>query len=518
MTATPRVSVIIPTHDHARYLPTALDSALGQTLGGVEVVVVDDGSTDDTPAVAERYQARVTWLTQECRGPAAARNAALARARGEFVALLDHDDVLESHAIEVVLKTIDESDDPGAVDYVYSDQASMTEGGRRHRPFRKPDWSPERFRHHMYTTHFSVLRRELVLEVGGFRAGYEGSQDHDLVLRVTERASVVLHVPEVLYYWREVPGSAAADPEAKPYAWDNGVLAVQSHLDRVGIDAVAAKGCSPGHYLVTRTPDLDTPVSVIIPTIGTKGIVFGRQRTLVVEAVRSILATSRHRDIEFVVVYDQPTPADVLDELRAIPGVKLRLVLFTQPFNFSAKCNVGALHASGDVLLFLNDDTQADSEGFLENLIAPLREPGVGGTGPKLIFENSRIQHAGIIYGSGTIHHSYYGSPRDSIGHHGELVMNREVSGLTGACLALRRDVFVEAGGFNEALPGNYNDVDFGQKVRLLGYRLIWLHEPTMFHFESISRESGVHDWETAAITKRWGDYRVVRERLVNGR
>ena len=392
----------------------------------------------------------------------------------------------------------------------------MTVEGRLHAPFYKPDWSPERLRHHMYCTHFSVLRRELALEVGGFRAGYDGSQDHDLILRITERARQVVHVPEVLYHWREVPGSAAADADAKPWAWDAGVRAVQDHLDRVGIDATASKGRAPGTYTVRRTPDLVTPVSVVIPTIGSSGLVRGEQRVMVVETVRSLLAQTSHEDVEVVVVYDDPTPASVLDQLRALPWGSRRLVLvpFHEPFNYSEKNNVGALWATGQVLVFLNDDMETISAGCLEDLITPLGEPGVGATGAKLIFESSRIQHAGLVYGSGTITHSYYRSSHPwTMGAYGELWVNREVTALTGACVAVRREVFEQVGGFTEALPVNYNDVDFSLKVRAAGLRLLWLHEVELFHFESISRSNEVRPWENDLITQRWGDYTVVRER-----
>lgn len=502
-------------------------SALEDTIASVrsqrftdwEWVVVDDCSPD--PRVRERLarlagdEPRVrVHLRSENGGIVAASNDALQRATGEFVALMDHDDVLAHEALRVMDKTIGEHP---TLDYAYSDQDLMTSGGRTHSAFYKPVWSPERLRHHMYTSHLSVYRRSLAMDVGGFRVGYDGSQDHDLALRVTERAREVVHVPQVLYHWRAVPGSAAADNEAKPYAWNAGLRAVQDHLNRVGIDAVAAKGPRPGLYSVTRTPDLTTSVSVIIPTIGTKSLVWGQPRTMVVETVRSMVARSSHRNVEYVIVYDGPTPPEVLEELRGIAGADIRLVPFEQPFNFSAKCNVGALHATGEVLLFLNDDIEAESAGVIEQLIAPLSEPRVGATGPKLLFGSSRIQHAGVTYGSGTISHAYYGAahPGD-LGAYGELWVNREVSALTGACIAVRREVFHEVGGFSEAVPVNYNDVDFCLKIRRLGLRLVWLHDVVLFHFESISRSTTVHPWEKDWITRRWGNYHMVREEHSN--
>jgi len=493
-------------------------SVLEQTFQDWEWVLTDDCSPDprvreELASLAAREPRVRVVLREQNGGIVAASTDSLAAARGRFVALLDHDDVLEPHALEEMARAIEATPD---ADYLYSDQDLMTTGGRTHAPFLKPDWSPERLRHHMYCTHFSVLRRDLVVEVGGFRTGYDGSQDHDLVLRVTERARRVVHVPEVLYHWREVPGSAAADADAKPWAWDAGVRAVQDHLARVGIDAVAGKGRAPGTYVVQRRPDLDTPTSIVIPTIGSTGRVRGEERVMVVETVRSILATTHHRDLEFVVVYDPPTPPAVLEALQGLSygDARLRLVPFEHPFNYSEKNNVGALHASGDYLVFMNDDMEAQSAGVVESLIAPLREHGVGATGAKLLFEGSRIQHAGLVYGSGTITHSYYRDAHPHVlGAYGDLWSNREVSALTGACIAVGRDTFDEVGGFCEELPVNYNDVDFSLKIRHTGKRLVWLHDVVLFHFESISRSPHVRPAEKTFITGRWGDYRAVRER-----
>jgi GT2 family glycosyltransferase len=520
----PRFSIITAVYDPPRQaFEDTIASVLGQTWTDWEWILVDDRSPSDwvqsrlADLAASDPRIRV-HQREENGGIVAASRDALSRATGEFVALLDHDDVLETRALHVVSRAIDQTPE---LDYCYSDQDYMTMEGKTHSPYFKPDFSPERLRHHMYTSHLAVIRRSLVEEVGGFRDGYDGSQDHDLVLRVTERARVVRHLHDVLYHWREVPGSAARNAEAKPWAWDAGVRAVQSHLDRVGIRAVATKGPSPGLYHVVREPDTTTPVSVIIPTIGSSAVVRGEPRVMVVDTVRSVLEDTNQSDLEIVVVYDSPTPPEVLEQLRRLPtrGARLRLVEFTRSFNFSEKCNVGALHATGDVFVFLNDDVEVKSSGVIENLIAPLAEPDVGATGPKLLFEGSRVQHAGVAYGSGSISHVYYKAPHPSeFGYLGELWINREVSVLTGACLAIRREVFDEVGGFSEHLPLNFNDVDFSLKVRRSGRRLVWLYDVELFHFESMTRDNRVGLWERRWIAERWGDFEdLVRERYMNG-
>lgn len=517
--AKPSFSIITAVYEPPEQaFEDTISSVIAQSEDDWEWVLVDDRSPSERVRhrlrrlAAEEPRVRI-HLRAENGGIVAASQDALTRATGEFVVLLDHDDVLAPHALARVAGAIAADD---RVDYLYSDQDRMTFAGETHSRFRKPDWSPERLRHHNYLTHLSVLRRSLVEDVGGFRPGYDGSQDHDLLLRVTERARSVVHLPEVLYHWREVPGSAAGDAEAKPWAWDAGVRAVQSHLDRVGIRGTASKGKAPGTYVVDREPDLTTPTSIVVPTIGSAGSVRGVERRMVVETLRSVLSTTRHEALEVVVVYDTPTPAQVLDELRALStdAVPVRLVEFTEPFSFSRKCNVGALHATGENLVFLNDDMEAISAGIPEHLTAPLREPGVGATGPKLYFEDDTIQHAGLVYGSGTIAHTYYRMSATKLGAYGDLWGNREVSALTGAAFAIRREVFEDVGGFSELFPVNYNDVDLSLKVRHAGHRLVWLHDVVLYHFESVSRDNTVHDWEKELICRRWGDYREVPERF----
>lgn len=518
--AAPLISIVTAVYNPPREaFEETIRSVLGQSFGDWEWILTDDCSPEpwvrprleelaaSDPRIVVNYRA-------ENGGIVAASNVSFGAARGEFVALMDNDDVIEPHALETMAAAIEEHDD---VDYLYSDQDKMTNDGTRcHEAYAKPDWSPERLRHLMYTGHFSVLRRSLVQEVGGFRPGYDGSQDHDLVLRVTERARRVVHVPEVLYHWREVPGSAAADANAKPYAWDAGVRAVQDHLDRVGIKGLVSRGRAPSIYHIDRVPDLETPVSVIIPTAGNSGIVFGERRCYVVDCVRSVATRSQHESIEFVVVYDSRTPADVLAELRSIPNVNLRLLEFSEPFNFSAKCNSGAAVAQGEVLVFLNDDMEARSEGLVETLIAPLSESGVGMTGGKLYFEDLRIQHAGVGYGDGDAYHSYYRVGPKALGALADLWIDREVTALTGACIAMRRETFERVGGFTETLPANFNDVDLCFKVRLQGLRLVWLHAVELFHFESVTRQPVVHAWEKRIMTQRWGSLRTSKERFSN--
>ncbi|MFC6354795.1 glycosyltransferase family 2 protein [Luethyella okanaganae] len=508
MGGVPRFSILTPVYNTpVVVLRSTIDSVLAQSYPEWELILVDDMSPDDRVRTALRKAARADPRIRvieraENGGIVAASNDALAVAAGEFIALLDHDDVLDPDALRLVSEAIDTDRD---VDYVYSDEDKVDAMGGVFDRFDKPDWSPERLRGQMYTGHFSVLRTELARAVGGFDPSTEGSQDHDLVLKVTERARRIVHVPDVLYHWRVLPGSTAHSSDAKPYAWEAGLRAVDAHLGRVGILGHAEFGPVPGTYRIAREPELDRRVSVIIPTRGTAGKVWGAQRVFVVEAVRSLLARTEHRSLEIVVVYDSDTPESVLDELGEIADDRLLPVLFEGAFNFSRKCNVGALAATGDALLFLNDDVEAISEEIVGAMLAPLREPDVGMTGAMLYFEDGGIQHAGHLHHMGQYTHAYLGERADAYGAFSSLLINREASGLTAACIAMPRTVFLEVGGFSESFPGNFNDVDLCNKVRQAGYRLLWLPDVRLYHFESRSRNPLVHSYEEKSILNRWG-------------
>ncbi|QSR32016.1 glycosyl transferase family 2 [Nocardioides sp. S5] len=504
----PLFSIVTPVYDPPlNVLKECIESVLAQDFEDWEMILVDDLSPNEAvPTVIARYaaeDARIRLIERDTNGHiVVASNDGLDAARGEFVALLDHDDLLAATALSRVAAEIERHDD---VDYVYTDEDKVGADGRFYATFHKPDWSPERLRGQMYTSHLSVLRTELVREVGGFREGFEGSQDHDLVLRVTEQARRVVHVPEVLYHWRAVEGSTAVDIEAKPYANDAGLRAVQDHLDRLGVAATAVAGAEPGRYEIRRALDPAVRVSLVIPTMGQSAVILGESRVLVVEAVRSALARTDHEDVEVVVVHDAPTPAYVLDQLREVAGERLVLVPFDAPFNFSTKMNLGVSHASGERIVFLNDDVEAISDGWLEQLVAPLDEPGVGLTGAKLYYADQTVQHAGHAYFNAGYHHPFRFRTRDEAGPFGELFVSREVTGVTAACAAMTREAYVEIGGFTETLPANFNDVDLCYKVGRAGLRVLFIANSELFHYESQTRVPQVAEWERLAVVSRWG-------------
>ena len=482
-------------------------SVLKQTFQDWEWVLVDDGSP--SPHVKNMLQqlsrrdARIRVIFSETNGGIVeASNIALEHSTGEFVALLDHDDLLNLNALKKVSDLIHEDE---STDMVYTDEDKISSRGRHYDRVFKPKWSPEKLRGQMYTGHLGVYRTELVRQVGGFRKQCEGSQDHDLALRVSEISRTIAHIPEVLYHWRVAPGSTAATAENKPYTWEAGLKAVNDHITRTGLKAVADFGPAPNHYTVNRTPDFSSPVSVIVPTRGSAGVVDGSERIFVIELARSIIENNIHSDFEFIVVYDLDTSHSVLNSLRELVGDRLVLAPFDKKFNFSEKCNLGALTAKHDTLIFINDDMECVSSDFIGNLIAPLSEEGVGATGAKLLFEDGTIQHAGHKHHLGHYTINYNGSPANSPGNFGALLINREVSGVTGACIALRKSLFWSVGGFSELFPNSFNDVDLCNKITFKGLRILWLANIVLRHFESQSRVPNVSQSDYLQILERWG-------------
>ncbi|WP_127480264.1 glycosyltransferase family 2 protein [Nocardioides pantholopis] len=506
---TPVFSVITPVYDTPLgVLAETIESVLAQTFEDWELILVDDRSPDSAVRDVLRSYAdkdpRIKVIERETNGHiVAASNDGVEAARGAFLVLLDHDDLLTADALERNAAVIVDHED---VDYIYSDEDKIDQDGRRFDPFLKPTWSPERLRSQMYTCHLSVLRTSLVREVGAFREGFDGSQDYDLVLRVTERARRVEHIPEILYHWRVVPGSAAGDANAKPYAHDAARRALQEHLDRVGIVGRVDFGPLPGLYRTTRRLDPDLRVSLVIATMGQTGLIWGARRHFVVDAVRSMLEHTEHENLEVIVVYDPPTPEAVLVELREIAGERLVLVPFSRPFVHGEKMNIGVLHSTGDRIVLLNDDIEIISDRWLEELVAPLDEPDVGMTGAKLYFSNSTVQHAGHAYAYGHYFHPFYRSPRSGHDVPAPLLINREVSGVTAACSAMRRETYFEVGGFTEQLPTHFNDVDLCYKVRSTGRRIVWMANVELYHFESVSRgRDPVPAAEWRWCLARWG-------------
>jgi GT2 family glycosyltransferase len=511
----PRFSIVTPVYETPpRVLSDMLESVITQSFGDWQLCLVDDASPSPhvrtmleraaslDPRIEVRFRA-------ENGGIVAASNDALAMADGEFIVLLDHDDELHPDALHHVHQALIATPD---ADYLYTDEDKIDEWGAHSGPFFKPDWSPERLRTQMYTCHLSVLRRSLVEEVGGFDPECEGSQDWDLVLKVTEKARRVIHVPRVLYHWRMISTSAAGGGEAaKPWAFEAGTRAVQAHCERIGLQAKVERDLEvPGVYHL-RPALADRPkVSIVIPTRGTVREIRFEPKVLVHHCVRSILEESTYDDYEIIVVYDSDITEDVITDLRKFDSDKLKLIEWDRPFSFSGKINVGALHASGEQLLLLNDDMEVATPDWLERMVMYCSLPDIGAVGGRLLWEDGRLQHVGVHFEGGLPGHLYHGFDREYGGYSNVVKVANDLLAVTGACLMTPRDLFWEVGGLSNRFPVNYNDVDYCLKLRTLGKRVVYDPDLIMYHFESSSRDTDVEDWEKERLLDRWSGMTAV--------
>jgi len=505
----PRFSVLTTVFDpEPAHLDACLASIATQTYAGpIEHVVVDDASTrTDVRTVLDGLvpqPGRSVIRRRTNGGIVAASNDALDEATGEFVVLVDHDDVLVPEALDVLAELLDAD---SGIDVVYSDHDLLRPDGRCASPVYKPDFSLERLRNHNYITHLVVARRSVVVEVGGFRVGTDGAQDHDLLLRLAERTGRFAHVPEVLLHWRQSPASVATDVANKPVAFDREVEVVAAHLERSGVAATVERGSHPGLVRIRRRIDGRPLVSVVIPTRGSRGRIWGVDRVFVHEAVASLLADADDRcDLEFIAVVDAGGDPIVERGLRRLAGDRLRIVEYDDPFNFADKINRGVGAARGDYVLLLNDDTQMIASGSVAEMVGLAQQVDVGMVGAKLLFEDGTLQHGGHLY-HGTISHVLLGWPGDHPGPHRMLAVERECAGVTAAAALLRRDVFNGVGGMNTDFAANYNDVDLSLTLRAAGYRIVWTPHASWFHFEQQTFEHPVGADEIESIERRWGD------------
>jgi len=507
--AAPRFSILTPVYETpAGVLRKMLRSVQRQSHGDWELCLVDDGSKEpQVREILDGFAAKDPRIRVQYRednkGIVAASNDALAMARGEFVCLLDHDDALHPDALMHVAAAIDATPE---VDYVYTDEDKVDMRGIHSQPFFKPDWSPERMRTQMYTCHFSVLRRSLVEEVGGFDAGFEGSQDWDLVLKVTERARAVAHVPRILYHWRMLATSAAAGGEAaKPYAFEAGCRAVQAHCDRIGLPAKVERDPDDSGVLHLEPQLEEQPlVSIVIPTAGQIREVRFERVVLIVHCVRSIVENSTYENYEIVCVIDDHVQPAILQELRDIAGDRLRLVRFTEAFDFSAKINLGAVNSKGKHLLLLNDDIEITTPNWIERMVMYSERDGVGVVGGRLLWGDNRLQHVGVGFDDGLPGHTYRGFAGDYRGYANAVHIARNCLAVTGACMMTPADVFRDVGGLTKELPVNFNDIDYCLKVYAAGHRIVYDPDLVLYHFESSSRDPVVNAWEVEQLVDRW--------------
>ena len=509
----PKISIAMPEYNvEEKWLRLCIDSILNQVYTNWELCMADDASTDpNVKKILTEYQQldeRIRVVFREQNGHISeATNSALAIATGEFVALLDNDDELAINAFYEVVKVLNENPE---LDLIYSDEDKIDMDGNRSDPAFKPDWSPDLLLGTNYISHLGVYRRSILEEIGGFRKGYEGSQDYDLVLRFTEKTTKerITHIPKVLYYWRMLPTSTAVDQGSKGYAFEAGLRAVQDALVRRGINGHATHGAANGLYDVYYDIESEKLVSIIIPTKnGYKDV----QR-----CVSSIIEKTTYQNYE-IIMADNGSTDPKMHELYAefeqqLPG-RFFVESIDIPFNFSTINNRAAKKAHGEYLLFLNNDTEVITENWLTLMVSFAQQERIGCVGAKLLYPNNTVQHAGVILGLGGVAgHGHYGYPHGDLGYFGRLAINVNYSAVTAACLLMKKADFDAVGGFEEAFTVAFNDVDLCLKVQALGRDNVWLHEAELYHFESQTRgyddkgkKKKRFEQEKVMMEEKWG-------------
>ena len=484
----PKISILVPVYETPEpYLRAMFDSVLTQVYPNWQLCVADDASPSAyVRAVIEEYRSRdprISVVYRETNGHIVrASNDALRLADGEYVALLDHDDVLAPHALFRVALAALESPD---ADMLYSDEDKLDEDGRRWGPMFKPDWSPDTFLTRMYTSHLGVYRRRLVADLGGFRAGFDGSQDYDLVLRVTEKTNRIVHIPDVLYHWRVHKASVAGDAASKPYAYEAAVRALNEAMARRDEGGrVEPLAGDPGHYTVRFAIRRYERVSIIIPTRD-HGVDVDR-------CLHGVFEASTYPQIEVILLDNgsrERSSLATFERWRRLEPERLHVVRYDVEFNFAKLNNYAVRQSSGTYVLFLNNDTEAITRDWIDAMVEQAQRPSIGAVGAKLLYADQRVQHAGVVIGIGGIAgHAFRFAGRYDPGHIAALKAVTNYSAVTAACMMMRRSVFDEVGGFDEDFAVAYNDVDLCLRVVRAGYRIVYLPHAELFHYESKSR------------------------------
>ncbi len=484
----PKISIIVPIFNTPKpFLLEMVESVLAQTYSNWELCIADGGSSQSPPHIKpllSQYQKqdpriKVIFLTKN-QGIVGNSNAAISLATGDFIALLDHDDTLAPFALFEVARAINQN---RSADFFYSDEDKISENGKqRSQPHFKPDWSPDTLRSYNYICHLSVFSKKLLDQLGGFRDGFDGSQDYDLILRATEQAQKIVHIPKILYHWRISSTSTAANPGSKMYAYTTAKKALKEHLYRLGLKGQVKDGKFISSYQVNFNIAMPPKISIIIPNKD--------QRNTLKICLNTLLAKTLYKNYEIIIIENNSQQNRTFKYYKKISKQdNIRVITWNKPFNYSAINNFGVKHAQGDIILLLNNDMEIINPDWLERMAEHVVRKEVGAVGAKLYYPDNTIQHAGVILGIGGVAgHSHKHFRRGAYGYMSRLQVIQNLSAVTGACLMIRKEVFNEIGGFDTNLPVSFNDVDLCLKIRERGYLIVWSPYVELYHHESKTR------------------------------
>ncbi|MCB2312010.1 glycosyltransferase [Clostridium tagluense] len=507
-----KFSIVVPLYNTPEnFLCEMINSCIDQTYNNWELCLAD-GSDKEHGYVKKiildytKKDKRIKYkVLNKNLGISENTNESIKMATGEYIALFDHDDILHSSALFEYMKAICEKN----ADFIYCDEDKFeTDINLCFDPYYKPDFAIDNLRANNYICHFTVFKRNLLDEVGLFRKEFDGSQDHDMVLRLTQKANHIVHVPKILYHWRVSSNSVASDPYAKPYTIQAGIDAVKAHLERCDLKAIVESSVvHPNIYRIKYKIIGNPLISILIPN---KDHVVDLSK-----CINSILKKSIYKNIEIIIIENNSTKLETFEYYKTLEQYQnIKVVIYESKgkFNYSAINNFGVAHAKGEHLLFLNNDIEIISENWLQEMLMYSQREDVGAVGVKLYYSNDTIQHAGLGIGILTLAGHYFRSfDRNASGYMGNLFFVRNVSGVTAACLMMKKSIFNEINGFDETFEVAFNDVDLCMRIRKSGYLIVWTPYAEAYHYESISRgnedtpeKQARFNGEVARFKNRW--------------
>ena len=484
---TPVFSIVVPAYrTPVLFLEQMIESVRSQTYPFWELCIANASPEDEQMAeVLQRYvqmdqRIHVKNLDRNL-GIAENTNEAFFMASGTFVGLLDHDDLLAPQALYRMMERLEEKE----IDVFYTDEDKVTTDLAEHfQPHFKPDFNLDLLRSNNYITHFFVVRKELVRKVGGFRREYDGAQDYDFIFRCVEQAGEICHIPEILYHWRTHKESTSDNPVSKMYAFEAGKRAIEGNLERCGVQAVVSHTKDLGFYQVEYPVQGSPLVSVLIPNKD--------QKESLKKCLDSVFEKTTYSNYEIIIIENNSTESETFAYYRELQKrSNVKVITWKEGFNYSAINNFGEKEASGDYLLFLNNDVEVINPRWMEEMLGNCQRPEVGITGAKLYYPDDTIQHAGTIIGIGGIAgHAFLNMPRSRTGYLHKASIQMNLSAVTAACMMMKRSVFEQIGGFEEKLTVAFNDVDLCLRTVQAGYLVVYNPKVELYHYESKSRGS----------------------------
>lgn len=480
----PLISIVVPVYNTPQvFLRQMIESVQNQSYSEWELCIGNASPENkEMKKILEEYKndARIKEVEiPENKGISQNTNRAMEIASGEWIGLLDHDDLLAPNALYEIAKAVNEHPD---AEVIYTDEDKVTTDLKEHfQPHLKPDFNLDLLRSNNYICHFFVASRDLIKRVGGFRPEFNGAQDYDLILRCTEQAKQIVHIPKILYHWRVHKASTADNPASKMYAFDAGKRAIEEHLVRCRTKGTVQHTKDLGFYRVKYEVCGEPLVSIIIPNKD--------QSEALKKCLDSIQEKTSYRNYEIIIVENNSEEPETFAFYKKIAGEKIKIVTWEGEFNYSAINNFGVRHARGDYLLLLNNDVEIINGDWLTEMLSHCQRKEVGIVGAKLYYPDNTIQHAGIIIGIGGVAGSVFvGLPRAFSGYLHKASIQLDLSAVTAACMLVKRSVFEQVGGLEEKLKVAFNDVDFCLRVREKGYLVVYDPYAELYHYESKTR------------------------------